>query len=781
MAEEIKRVLAEVQLENFYVKIRDVLQVTRIDHFDSVKANDLLKIGMSKPAIRRLKKALNERKSSARPALNKFLPLEAGKGSREKVQKPSLACLISESDLQFEEKLGDGSFGVVKKALWKKTGEYVAVKVLKRDIITSDQILEDFIREVNVMHSLNHQHLVKLHGVCLGPQHMMVTELAPLGALLDYLHKNYSKTLISTLHLYSRQLAEAMAYLESKSFIHRDIALRNIFLLNQEHIKLGDFGLARVLNPDNNVYIMAPDRKIPFAWCAPESLKRREFTHAADAWMYAVTLWELYTFGQEPWMGFNGAQILYKIDTLSERLNRPEYCPTEIYQMMLQCWLPDPEERPTFKAIVNYLAENHPVEMKVKCPFSDSEKNKLNLLRDDLVLVIDGRTDKRWWYGQNKRTLCFGYFPRPVLDPLRPLSCLDISKPLPNTFVHLGSSDGVDNPAISLSDQVYSDIPIKPKLIKEDTLAGNFTPTYLPCRKAINTKFSSYNLAKEEPITTQSISQQNTLNPFSVDVFMPELFAAPSSAPVVSRERQNYRASVPSRPPPAPPIGNRTEGSQLSLIDKSSAHYAYLPKPLEPHSGQRNSSDATLINSNQSDTQHGDPFFVGNDVRSLVAGLPNSSSDPSLSDNRSRRSAPCDDSDFFPSQQQQQLKSQAGDLATQFFVTPSDSSPVQPPNMQQPQFYYHPQQTPAGLQFQGSASFASMHSHLANMFNANNNNNKSIQNTSLSNNQSPLPIHRSEVGSSASLASHQPQPAPTQSLSNGMFRMSNKTSCNFLF
>lgn len=46
-----------------------------------------------------------------------------------------------------------------------------------------------------------------------------------------------------------------------------------------------------------------------FYRCAPESLKSRQFSHASDTWMFGVTLWEMFTFGQEPWMGYNGSQV----------------------------------------------------------------------------------------------------------------------------------------------------------------------------------------------------------------------------------------------------------------------------------------------------------------------------------------------------------------------------------------------------------------------------------------------------------------------------------------
>jgi activated CDC42 kinase 1 len=59
------------------------------------------------------------------------------------------------------------------------------------------------------------------------------------------------------------------------------------------------------------------------------------FSHQ-DTWMFGVTLWEMFTFGEEPWIGLNGTQILHKIDREGERLHEPEACPPDLYQRMLQ-------------------------------------------------------------------------------------------------------------------------------------------------------------------------------------------------------------------------------------------------------------------------------------------------------------------------------------------------------------------------------------------------------------------------------------------------------------
>ncbi|RWS18174.1 Activated CDC42 kinase 1-like protein, partial [Leptotrombidium deliense] len=95
---------------------------------------------------------------------------------------------------------------------------------------------------------------------------------------------------------------------------------------------------------------MNEQRKVPFPWCAPKSLKSHQFSSASDTWMF-----EMYTFGQEPWVGSNGAQILQKIDKEGERSPQPEVCPPIIYELMLQCWAKVPEEQPTFTALRDFL------------------------------------------------------------------------------------------------------------------------------------------------------------------------------------------------------------------------------------------------------------------------------------------------------------------------------------------------------------------------------------------------------------------------------------------
>ncbi|KAK6965630.1 activated CDC42 kinase 1 [Biomphalaria glabrata] len=485
-SEWLVNLLNEIQLGQFYIKLRDDLQVTRLVHFDYVKTEDLEKIGMGKPAIRRLLDAVKKHKSIRKKSLlDKILPKTGNEKGPPLPNSPTspemgdmaLTCLIDKKSVFLLEKIGNGSFGVVRKGEWlTPTGKkkQVAVKILRVDALSQPGSFEDFVKEVNAMHTLKHNNLIHLYGVVLSTPLMMVTELALLGSLLDRLRQTDQPILISTLCDYAIQISVGMAFLESKRFIHRDLACRNVLLKTNELIKIGDFGLMRALPSQTDHYVMSEQKKVPFAWCAPESLKSRQFSHASDAWMFGVTLWEMFTYGQEPWLGFNGSQILHKIDVENERLPKPHDCPCDIYQLMMQCWAYKPQDRPSFVALKDFLSEVIPE--NVRATRSLNEENRLKLEEGDLITVIDGKPDCFWWKGQNRRTAEVGTFPRTMVEVQRKLAGADISVPLKNSFIHTGHGDiaGSTWGDPGQIDEVYLRNPMDPPdLFEEDKGLAN--------------------------------------------------------------------------------------------------------------------------------------------------------------------------------------------------------------------------------------------------------------------------------------------------------------------
>ncbi|CAL7942057.1 unnamed protein product [Xylocopa violacea] len=444
--EWLQELLHDVQLSQFFTRIRDELQVTRLQHFDYVQPEDLEKIGLGKPGIRRLLDAVKKKRNMQwkKNLMTKIRPGGSTKSNKKPSQStvkdpPVLTCLIQDKDVKLSEKLGDGSFGVVTLGEWTSPSGRVlpvAVKVLKADALTQPNVIEQFVSEVQAMHTLDHHNLIRLYGVVLSQPMMMVTELAPLGALLDYLRKQCGQISVLTLCNYALQVATGMAYLEAKRFLHRDLACRNVLLSSVDKVKIGDFGLMRELSQQEDCYVMTEHKKVPFPWCAPESLKARKFTHSSDVWMFGVTLWEMLTFGEEPWVGLKGSEILRKIDKEGERLHEPEATPPDMYQLMLRCWARDPDERPTFAALRSSLTGMVPAVMKAVSNFAMA--GKMTIDQGDQIVILDGRPENYWWKGQNQRTFQIGLFPRCFVDPMRRKQPEDISKPLENSFIHTG-------------------------------------------------------------------------------------------------------------------------------------------------------------------------------------------------------------------------------------------------------------------------------------------------------------------------------------------------------
>lgn len=310
---------------------------------------------------------------------------------------------IKTENLKLFNLIGKGEFGDV----WKGTldtpiGEIpIAIKLLKETLGKQENI--SFLQEAAIIGQFNHVNVLKLIGVVtLSNPKLIISELMEIQ-LRDYLLNLRKKSYLTfretagTFLGFCRGISLGMSYLSNKGFIHRDLAARNILLDSQNECKIADFGMTRRLM-DSDYYKMKDTAIIPLKWSAPESVFYKKFHSKSDVWSFAMVLYEIWSLGSKPWPFDRMNSVVEKLNQ-SILLQPPPGCPRDVYLIMVLCWHPEAEKRPSFTELSRMFKDTS-LDSLLPPPGND----KSCVLGEELCYGEDLYRDLQWSYRKQRVT-----------------------------------------------------------------------------------------------------------------------------------------------------------------------------------------------------------------------------------------------------------------------------------------------------------------------------------------------------------------------------------------
>lgn len=307
-----------------------------------------------------------------------------------------------------EQVLGCGGFGRVYKGVLPSNGLQIAVKRILRE---STQGVKDFIAEISSLGRLQHRNLVQIRGYCKRGMHLFIVyDFMPNGSL-DKLIFGNPDTVLKWAQRYKilTDVAEGLLYLHQgwdKIVVHRDIKSSNILIDDKFNGKLGDFGLARLYEHEENP--LTTRLVGTLGYIAPEVLRTGKATPRSDVYSFGIVMLEVACGRRPVELNVDGAQILLVdwvrdlhangrlIDAADPNLGGAyaEHEMDRVLRLGMVCCSEEPEARDDMRQVVQILEGEF--WMGDLVPFA-GRTDRESLLNDDIWRMMSSEDCTASW------------------------------------------------------------------------------------------------------------------------------------------------------------------------------------------------------------------------------------------------------------------------------------------------------------------------------------------------------------------------------------------------
>lgn len=241
------------------------------------------------------------------------------------------------SELDFGESLGIGSFGVVRKCIWRS--KLYAVKQMQLGHVTDPE------KEVELLSSLDHPNIIRLYAKSVDVHNLFcIIEFAENGSIRKYIEKRLGQPDLKTSLRWAIEIAEGMNYLHEKDLVHRDLKSDNVLLTADWTAKICDFGTARMMD-----HTTKGTTSGTYAWMAPEVIKSEKYSKSCDVYSYGVVLWELVTHGKPYPDEFPLRIVMIVVNGVRPEI--PAALDEDLAGLIELCWQESIPGRPNFKKV----------------------------------------------------------------------------------------------------------------------------------------------------------------------------------------------------------------------------------------------------------------------------------------------------------------------------------------------------------------------------------------------------------------------------------------------